>query len=448
MMDGTSHPPPPPDGGTGEGRQDETRGTDLPSFRPFVQPPSIRAPSPRPSPFAALGHRNFRIFFSGYIVSLVGVWMHRVAQAWLVLDLTDSAFYVGLVEALGALPVLLFTLYAGVVADRVSKHRLVIGTQSTAMIIAVALSAVVLTGVVEIWHVLLLAGLLGVVTAFDIPARQSFFAELVGKRDLMNAIALNSSAFNASRVIGPAIAGFIIAALGVGICFLINAVSYVAVLIALLAMRIPPFKQTSQKLSTWIRIWDGVRYVTSDRRTRLLMGNIAVLSLFGFPFAVLMPVMARDVLGGGAQAYGWMTAAVGVGAVVGALGLAAFGHVLPKGRIMGWTSLSFGVLVALFGLIPTVGTSLIVLLLLGFAQISTTAVTNTLIQTLAPDEFRGRVVSFYTFAFMGFTPFGALGAGVAAETLGPRIALVVGGAVCLLFALTVVLRSQELAETH
>lgn len=419
-----------------------------PSALAGIAPPSIRPPAPGPSPFAALGHRNFRVFFAGYIVSLVGVWMHRVAQSWLVLDLTDSAFYVGLVEALGSLPVLLFALYAGAVADRISKRRLVIRTQAAAMIIAFALAAIVLTGAVRVWHVLLLAGLLGVATAFDIPARQSFFAELVGKRDLMNAIAMNSAAFNASRVIGPAVAGLVIAAVGVGICFLINAVSYVAVLVALLAMRLPPFHPPAVTASTWSRIRDGIRYVTTDRRTRVLMGNIAVLSLFGFPFAVLMPVMARDVLGGGAEAYGWMTAAVGVGAMSGALGLAAFGHKVPRGRIMRWTSVGFGILVALFGVVPSVPASLAVLTLLGFAQIATTAVTNTLIQTLAPDPLRGRVVSFYTFAFMGLAPFGALGAGTAAESLGPRVALVVGGTVCALYALASVARSMEVARTR
>ncbi len=411
-------------------------------------PLDLRPPAPRFSPFAAFRHRNFRVFFSGYIVSLVGVWMHRIAQSWLVLDLTDSAFYVGLVEALSTLPVLVFTLYAGVAADRVSKHRLVIGTQTAAMILAALLAFIVLTGVVEVWHVMVLAALLGVVIAFDIPARQSFFVELVGKRDLMNAIALNSSAFNTSRVVGPAIAGFIIASVGVGICFLVNAVSYIAVLAALLMMRVSPFRRVSRPTSTWSQIRDGIRYVTTDRRTGLLVSNIAVLSLFGFPFAVLMPVMARDVLGGGAEAYGWMTAAVGVGAVVGALGLAAFGHTVPRGRIMRWTSVGFGVLVALFGVAPSIPVALLILTLLGFAQISTTAVTNTLIQMLAPDELRGRVVSFYTFAFLGLAPFGAIGAGTAAEHLGTGVALVVGGSVCALYAAVMIVRSPELAETR
>lgn len=419
-----------------------------PPGTPAAGAPDLRPPAPRFSPFAALRHRNFRVFFSGYIVSLVGVWMHRVAQSWLVLDLTDSAFYVGLVEALAALPVLVFALYAGVVADRVSKHRLVIATQATAMMLAAVFAGIVLADMVEIWHVLVLATLLGVVNAFDIPARQSFFAELVGKRDLMNAIALNSSAFNASRVVGPAIAGLVIAAVGVGICFLVNAVTYIAVLIALLAMRVSPLHPVGGPTSTWNRIRDGVRYVTEDRRTGLLMTNIAVLSIFGFPFAVLMPVMARDVLGGGAEAYGWMTAAVGIGAVVGALGLATFGHIVPKGRIMRWTSVGFGVLVALFGVAPSIPVALLVLALLGFAQISTTAVTNTLIQTLAPDELRGRVVSFYTFAFLGLAPFGALGAGTAAEHFGAGVALMIGGVVCSLSAVLTVVRSRELAETR
>lgn len=448
MIDGSTPNPPPPDGGSADGRiDDSSRGISEPQDRRLTEL-TLRPPARRPSPFAALSHRNFRIFFSGYIVSLVGVWMHRVAQSWLVLDLTDSAFYVGLVEAISALPVLLFTLYAGVQADRMSKHRLIIGTQTAAMILALSLAAIVFTDVVQVWHVMLLALLLGIVTAFDIPARQSFLVELVGKPDLMNAIALNSSAFNTSRVIGPAIAGILIAALGVGICFLVNGLSYLAVLAALLLMRLPPFRGAHRSTSTWERVRDGVRYVMGDRQTRALVGNIAVLSLFGFPFAVLMPVVARDVLGRGAEAYGWMTAAVGVGALIGALGLATFGHVVPKGRTVGWTSVAFGVLIALFGIAPSIALVLAVLTLAGFAQISTTAVTNTMIQTLAPDEFRGRVVSFYTFAFLGLAPFGALGAGTAAERLGPRAALVVGGAVCVVYALVMVVRSEELRQAQ
>lgn len=372
--------------------------------------------------------------------------MHRVAQSWLVLDLTDSAFYVGLAEALGTLPVLLFTLYAGAVADRVSKHRLVVITQASAMLLAIALAIVVLLGAVELWHVLLVATLLGTVTAFDIPARQSFLVELVGKRDLMNAIALNSSAFNASRVVGPAIAGVIIVAVGVGACFLVNAVTFLAVLVALFAMRLAPFRPTPETSSTWGRIRDGIRYVSSHHPTRVLVSNIAVLSLFGFPFAVLLPVIARDVLDRGPEAFGWMTTAVGVGALIGALGLAIMGHQVPKGRVVGWTSAAFGLLVVAIGLAPSIVLVLVALVLTGFAQIITTALTNTLLQTLAPDELRGRVVSFYTFAFLGFAPFGALGVGAAASQLGTRLALVVGGVLCTVYALVVVVRAGELKD--
>jgi MFS family permease len=408
--------------------------------------PSSLPPPRRRGPFSSFRHRNFRVFFFGYTVSLVGVWMHRVAQSWLVLDLTDSAFYVGLASALTALPVLLFTLYAGVLADRVSKHRMVVTTQAASMVVGLALAAVVLAGVVELWHVLFLATLLGVATAFDIPARQSFLVELVGRDDLGNAIALNSSAFNASRVVGPAVAGLLIAAVGVGLCFLLNGISYAAVLVALVAMRLPPFQPRHQPTSTWERVRDGVRYVMGDARMRVLIVNVAALSVFGFPVVVLLPVVARDVLGRGAEAFGWMTAAVGIGALAGALGLAVFGGRIHRGKTVAWTSAAFGVLVAAFGLARSLGPALALLAAGGFVQIVTTALTNMLLQTLAPDELRGRVVSFYTFAFLGLTPFGALQAGTVASRVGAGSALVVGGIVCALASLMLV-RSRELRGT-
>ncbi len=407
---------------------------------PTVVPPSRR------SAFSSLRHRNFRIFFLGYTVSLVGVWMHRVAQSWLVLLLTDSAFYVGLASALTALPVLLFTLYAGVLADRVPKHRMIVATQAASMVVGLALAAVVLSGVVELWHVLVLATLLGVATAFDIPARQSFLVELVGRADLGNAIALNSSAFNSSRVVGPAVAGVLIAAVGVGVCFLLNGISYVAVLLALLALRLPPFRPLAERASTWERVRDGVRYVVGDPRTRVLIVNVAALSVFGVPVVVLLPVVARDVLGRGAGAYGLMTAAVGIGALAGALGLAVFGGRIHRGKTVAWTSGGFGVLVAAFGLARSLGPALVLLAAGGFVQIVTTALTNTLLQTLAPDQLRGRVMSFYTFAFLGLTPFGALQAGTLAGEFGTSSALILGGAVCALASLMLV-RSRELKAT-
>ncbi|HEX9693245.1 MAG TPA: MFS transporter [Gemmatimonadales bacterium] len=387
-----------------------------------------------------MGHRNFRIFFSGYIVSLVGIWMHRVGQQWLVLELTDSALWVGAVDALGSMPILFFSLYAGALADRISRYRMVIATQIAAMALSLILAVLVLAGVVQLWQVVGVATLLGVVTAFDIPARQSFFVELVGKDDLLNAIALNSSAFNASRVVGPAIGGVVIVVLGVGMCFLINGVTYLAVVAALFAMTIPSRAAPLPGPPAWVRIREGLAYVAEEPRVRAIVLNLAGVSIFGFPSLVLLPVVARNVLGGGAQAYGWMVSAVGAGAVVSALVLAAYARRIPKGRVLGLATATFGILAVLLGLSRTLGVMLVLLVLAGLAMIVTTATTNSLLQTIAPDELRGRVVSIFTVAFGGMTPFGALQAGFIAEHLGVMTAFLTGGTVTVLLGVRTMLR--------
>jgi MFS family permease len=395
--------------------------------------------------FAALRHRNFRIFYAGYVVSLTGIWMQRVAQAWLVLDLTGSAFYVGLIEALGTVPVLLFTLYAGAVADRVSKHRMVIATQAGAMVVAVGFAAMVLLHLVTIGAIAVLAALLGIATAFDIPARQSFFVEIVGKEDLASAIALNASAFNATRVVGPAVAGILIGLVGVAACFLFNALSYVAVLAALVAMRLPSFRRSAvAPRSAWSNIVEGLRYVSTEPRTRVLLLNTAAMSVCGLPALTLLPVLARLELGEGAREYGWMMSAVGGGALIGALAVATFATRMPKGRVVGWAATLFGASVAALGFSGSVLTALVILTALGLAMITTTALTNTLLQTLVPDALRGRVVSVYTFAFVGVAPIGSFLGGAAAEQFGVAATLGVGGLVAMLAAGGLLLRSREL----
>jgi MFS family permease len=397
--------------------------------------------------FPAFQHRNFRIFFSGYVVSLIGIWMHRVARQWLVLDLTDSAFWVGAVDALGSLPILVFSLYAGALADRVSRYRMVIVTQVTAMVLALVLAALVLGGVVQLWHVVTLTGLMGTALAFDIPARQSFFVELVGKDDLLNAIALNSSAFNASRVVGPAIGGVVIVTLGVGVCFLANGLSYLAVLAALFAMTVPARVVADSSGGAGRRIREGLQYVAGESRIRAIVMNLAGISIFGFPSLVLLPVVAREVLGGGAQAYGWMVSAVGGGAVVGALVLAIYAWRVSKGRLVGLATTGFGVAIVALGFSRSLGVMLVLLVLAGLAMIVTTATTNSLLQTIAPDELRGRVVSVFTVAFGGMTPFGALQAGFVAERFGVMTAFLVGGAVTILLGIRTMLR-RDLRATR
>lgn len=394
--------------------------------------------------FGALRHRNFRLFFLGQLISLVGTWMQQVAQAWLVLTLTNSAFYVGLVGALGSLPVLLFALHAGTVADRMSKLKLIILTQTAAMLLAFVLAALVYAKVVTVWHVIILAALLGVVNAFDVPGRQSFFVELVGKEDLMNAIALNSSAFNVTRVLGPAVAGVLIGKLGVGMCFLLNGVSFLAVLAALFAIRVPPHRPPALPPSTWAHIREGLSYVRHDRRMFTLLVNVAVVSILGYPFLVLMPVMARDVLHQGAMEFGWMSSAVGLGALGGALLLAAYARRLPKGRVLRDAATAFGVVLAAYALARSFPLVLALLVLTGFTMLVSTATTNTLLQTLTPDQMRGRTMSVFTLAYVGMGPIGAFQAGFFADRVGVPVTMLVGGLVCTLFTAAVFQRVPEL----
>jgi MFS family permease len=399
--------------------------------------------------FAAFRHRNFRLFFSGYVISLVGVWMQRVAQSWLVLDLTGSAFYVGLVDAMGTFPVLVFSLYAGAVADRVSRHRMVIATQLGSMAVALAFAAVTFAGWQSIGLVIALAAMLGVAQAFDIPARQSFFMELVGKDDLPSAIALNASAFNATRLVGPAVAGVLIGTIGVAACFLLNGVSYIAVLAALAAMTgLPGRRAVGPPVSALDNIREGLRYVRSDARVRMLLMNVAALSIFGLPVLTLLPVLARQGLGRGAEAYGWMMSAVGAGALAGALALATFGSRWHKGRVLGSAAMVFGLAVAGLALMRWLPLVLVLLMIAGAAMITTTALTNTLLQLLAPDWLRGRVISVYTFAFIGMAPFGSLFGGMVADRMGVWVALATGGLATTAVAWAGVARSTAIRATR
>ncbi len=418
-----------------------------PSSAPLKAPDITR--HARAPLFPALHHRDFRLFYGGFIISLIGVWMQRVAQSWLVLELTDSAFWVGTIDALGSLPVLLFILYAGVLADRVPRRSLVIATQTAAMIVALSLATLTLTGVVELWHIVILAFLLGTTHAFDIPARHALMVDMVGKQDLTNAVALNSSAFNATRIVGPAVAGVVIAAAGVGICFLVNGVSYLAVIGALAMLRISTQRRDGGAANTiWDRLRAGYRHIMSERRTRTIILNIATLSIFGLPAMVLLPVMARDVLGRGAQEFGWMMSAMGVGALSGALAVAVFGHRLPRGQLLGASATLFGISVMLFGLSRSLVLSLSLLALLGCSLVVTTALSNTMVQTLAPDELRARVVAFYAWAFVGLSPFGALQAGAVGEWIGAGNAIAIGGTVTTGMAAWLLLRSPELRATR
>ena len=390
---------------------------------------------PRVRRFGALGVPAFRIFYAGYVVSLLGVWMQRTAQAWLVVELTGSPFYVGLVDALGTLPVLLFSLYAGALADRVSRYRMVFTTQVLGMLLGFAFAAVVYTGAMTLSWIIALAAAIGIVSAFDIPARHAFFFDIVGKDDLPNAIALNSSAFNGTRAIGPSIAGLLIGAFGTGICFLLNGISFLAVLTAMLVIRKAVDRRgVRAEGSPWRRIVEGLRYVMAEPRIRRILGNIAATSILALPVLTLLPVLARNVLGLGAREYGWMMSAFGVGALGGALWLALAARRIPRGRVLVWSSVWFGLLVAILGLLDWLPLVLLALALMGAALIVTSALTNTLVQTIAPDPFRARVVSVFTVSFVGMAPIGAFLGGMVAETAGVETTLVVGGLAATLVA--------------
>ncbi len=395
----------------------------------------------------ALSQRNFRLFLLGQGISLIGTWMQAVALGWLVLEITNSPFAVGLTQAFRSLGVLLFTVYAGVIVDRVDKRRLIVWTQALQMLEALALAALVWTGRVTTSQVLVLALLFGIVNAFDIPARQAFIAELVGKEDLMNAIALNSSMFNAARIVGPAVAGVLIGVAGVGMCFFLNGVSYVAVIAGLLAMRLPPFVTRPMPPSAWEGVRQAVAFIRGDTRVWVLVVLVAVFSVFGFPFLVLMPVVARDVLHTDARGYGLLMAAVGIGAMLGALGLALRGARVRKGPVLLEGGAAFAVLLVLFAAVRSVGVALALLALVGCAMIVTTALANTMLQTLVPDELRGRVMAFYAFVFVGMAPLGAFQAGLVAEHTGAPVAIALGGAGCLIAVALAAWRVPELRQT-
>ena len=376
-----------------------------------------------PESLRALRHRNYRIFFAGQLVSLTGTWMQSVAQAWLAYRLTHSAALLGIVGFAGQIPTLLFSPAGGVVADRFPRRRVLLLTQASSMVLAFALAALTFADAVTVPWILVLAALGGVVNAFDIPTRQAFAIDMVGRDDLVNAIALNSSIFNGARVIGPAIAGLLVARIGEAWCFLANGVSYFAVLGSLLAMRIGAATSSPRSTSVWTSVRDGFVYVARARPVRALLLLLGLVSLTGMPYAVLMPVFAREVLGGDARELGLLMGASGVGALLGAIVLANRKSMRGLGTFVAFSfSRSFWISAAL--LVPV-----------GFCMMSEMASSNTLIQSLIPDEMRGRVMSLYAMMFMGMAPIGALLAGSLAARIGAPATIAAGGIVCLAGAL-------------
>jgi MFS family permease len=405
----------------------------------------MRPASPTSAPAAggfafmvrALHHRNYRLFFTGQSVSLIGTWMTRIATSWLVYRLTGSALLLGLVGFAGQIPSFLLAPFAGVLIDRWNRHRLLVVTQILAMLQSAALAALTLAGVINIWHVLALSLFQGVINAFDMPARQSFVVEMVEKReDLPNAIALNSSMVNAARLLGPSIGGVIIAAVGEGWCFTLDAISYLAVIASLLLMRLaaraPRVKSREARMLQELRT--GWRYVSGSPPIRSILLLLALVSLVGMPYTVLMPVFASKILHGGPHTLGFLMAATGVGALSGAVFLANRRSVVGLGRVIPMMSALFGAGLIGFSLSRTLWLSLLLLLVTGIGFMVQMSASNTLLQTLVDDDKRGRVMSFYTMSIMGVTPFGSLMAGGLAHRFGAPHTLLIGGIGCLLAA--------------
>lgn len=398
--------------------------------------------------FGAFRHRNFRVFYVGQLLSLGGSWMQSTAQGWLVLELTDSALLLGIVTAVASLPTLLFTLWAGDIADRRDKRRIIVAAQCAALAGALALAVLTDRGTITYASVLVLVFAMGTAAAFEIPTRQSFFVELVGPRDLPNAIALNSAAFNATRIVGPAIAGVLIGTVGIAACFYANAASYVAVIAGLLLMRLPRFTPTPRRLSTLEGIREGLAYIRGDRLVRTLVWLVAGLSVTALPYVMLLPVFARDVLEVGAPGLGSMLAASGAGALAAGLALAAWGSRVPRGPLVIGASASFAVLMVAFALTHSFAAGLVLLALGGFAMILNNASVNALLQSRVPDRLRGRVMSVYVFMFVGMAPLGALQAGALARLYGAPTALAVGAVALLGIVAYVAVRIPELRRAN
>jgi len=394
--------------------------------------------------FAALRHRNYRLFFAGQLVSLTGTWMQNVAQPWLVYQLTGSPLYLGIVSFASAVPMLLFALWAGVVADRVPKWRLLVVTQTAMMLLAFVLAADVFWGWVQPWHIVVLAFLLATANAFDAPARHAFVIEMVGRDDLTNAIALNSTMFNTARIIGPSLAGIALALVGAAWCFFLNGVSFLAVIAGLLLMQIQPTVIARSRASAAKQLREGLSYIWRNQTVRSLMGLVAVSNVFAMGYSALMPAFAKDVLGAGEVGLGLLMTSVGVGALVGSLLVAALGHWRRKGILLTMGNLVFPVMVLLLSISRALPLSMLILMFAGMGFMIQNAMANTLIQTSVPDELRGRVMSVYTLVFFGFFPVGGLIAGAMAQEFGVPVGAAFGGTIALGFGLFLLVRVPQI----
>jgi MFS family permease len=397
--------------------------------------------------FRSLKYRNYRLFFCGQSLSLIGTWMQRLAVGWLVYRLTDSALWLGVVSFAGQIPCFFLTAFGGVAADRYNKQKLLIMTQSLAMLQASVLAVLVLTNKEAVWQLIVLNIFLGTIYAFDMPTRQAFVVEMVEKReDMGNAIALNSSMVNVARLLGPMVAGFLVAVAGEGVCFLVNAVSYFAVIVSLFLMRVSPARLTIEKASAFQQIKGGLRYAFGFAPIKYIILLLAVVSITGMPYVVLMPVFARDILHGGPRTLGFLMGASGVGALTGAGYLARRKTVLGLGRIMALAAGLFGAGIIGFSQSTLIWISMTFVLLTGLGMMILMASANTILQTVVEDDMRGRVMSFYVVAFLGMAPFGSLLAGGLAHRIGATSTLLLGGLCCILGSVAFAIKLPSLRK--
>jgi MFS family permease len=385
----------------------------------------------------ALRSRNYRLFFAGQGISLIGTWMTQVATIWLVYSLTKSALFLGVVGFSSQIPTFLVAPFAGVLVDRWNRHQILIITQVLSMIQTLMLAALSFTGVIHIWHIIVLSIFQGFVIAFDSPARQAFVTEIVeNKEDLGNAIALNSSIFNGARLVGPAMAGLVIASLGTSLCFLIDGISYIAVIAGLLAMKLKPRNIVYQATeSTWKRIKEGFDYAFGFPPIRAILLLLALFSFMGMPYTVLVPIFATNILKGGADTLGFLMAASGVGALIGSIYLSSRQTVVGLGKVVAFSPAILGVGIICFSLSRVLWLSMLMMLVVGLGSILQIVASNTILQTIVDDDKRGRLMSLYITAFFGTVPFGNLVAGSLANKIGAPLTLIIGGSFCILGSL-------------
>lgn len=382
--------------------------------------------------FRSLKYRNYRLFFFGQSISLIGTWIQRIAAPWMVYNITGSAFMLGFVGFLGQLPTLLLSPYAGVLSDRMEKKKLLLITQVGLMLQALFLAILFLTNIIEIWHIIVLSILHGVFNSFDVPARQSMVVEMVdNKEDLSNAIALNSTIFNGARLVGPSIAGILIALTGEGICFLINAVSFIFVIASLMMMKLPPQNIADKSQNIISHFKEGYKYTFGFRPIRDVILLLFVINLFAMPFQVLMPVIAKQYLKGSSDTFGILMAATGIGALTGAIYLASRKNALGLAKMIYKAITVFGLGLILFSFSTNIVLSVCLMIITGLGMMLGTASANTVIQILADDDKRGRVMSFYSLAFLGTAPIGSLLSGWLADVIGAANAIMLGGIVIL-----------------